>query len=1003
MLVPAMTGAQLADSVRASVRARVEHGWTPGMVVGVVDSSGSHFFSAGSTSMRGGNAVDEQTIFEIGSVTKLFTTLLLTAMASRGEVELDEPVSALLPDSVHVPQRDSVITLRMLALHRSGLPDLPPNWVSPDSANPYAAYDSVQLYAFLRDYSLPRAPGTRFVYSNLGSGLLGFALARHARMSYEELLRARVLEPLGLRRTGISRDSAALLRSARGHTESGETPDWQFDALAGAGALRSTAADLAVLLRAIIDRHSQVDSAIALTLPTTSRTALGWNVRRETGSTILYVGGRTGGFRSFIGVNLSARRGVVALTNSGMGVDDLGFHMLTRSTPLIVVRESITLPFDSLRSYVGEYASTAGQPVLVRLDGNQLVAQVGGLGHANIYPSKTDEFFARLANVQLAFTRDGTGRVSGLTLYVNGRGTAAQRNPVPPGVELIYSEPSAAWFEDAGVHGDLSADGRWLLLGDWRHRKVIDVRTGGETTLEAVAPTHGLDRLFGLLRVGTNRRALYGVRGEERGWFLEDAAGPVYTGLPPSASVAWSSDGRRLAYFIGSGDTLFVRTDGGERAVPVGRPAAPPIWAPDGSAVYVLVSNQDGAGALLRVRPDVGAVDTLRNGLYISTGVNRVAVSSRGDLLFLALADSTEPRPETRHDPTADRDLDIYALELGSGALRPFAQTRYDEFAPAIVNGHLYWTRNAYADAVVILRAGGGEPHTKIENAVLPSWGPQGRRLAFTHGGGGADGALSMDAAVVELDADGSPVGQSTPIVAGLHEDFTPAWSPDGSWIAYHSHRSTAPVPYYAGEGTTDDLYIRRPDAPMQTEIRLTDFGWEVGTADWSPDGRQLVFDSWERGGRPGVSKPWIATIDPATGGLLGVERLLLPKGIDNATMAAWSPAGDEIALDVRLGGERHELWMVRVDGSGAEKLFEFESRTYGGLDWTPDARAIVVSALTDGRMQLFRIDRATRQMEQLTRDAANLLHPKVSPDGRWIAASRLVRTKEIWRTEIPQ
>lgn len=430
MLVPARSCAQITDSVRASVRARVEYRWTPGIVIGVADSSGNQFFSAGTTSMRGGNAVDENTIFEIGSVTKLFTTLLLTAMASRGDINLDDPVSKLLPDAVRVPQRDSAISLRMLASHRSGLPDIPLNLAPADSANPYAEYDSVRLYAFLRDYSLPRSPGTRFVYSNLGSGLLGFALARQARMTYEDLLRARVLEPLALSRTGIKRDFAALQRSARGHTESAEAPDWQFDALAGAGALRSTAADLALLLRAILDRRSAIDSALALTLPTSAgMDALGWSIRRDSGSTVLYAGGRTGGFRSFIGVNLSERRAVVALTNSGMGVDDLGFHILTRSTPLMVVRKSITLPIDSLRAYVGEYASTAGQRVHVRLEGSQLVAQVIGLGHANVYPSKIDEFFPRLANVQVTFMRDSSGRVSALTLYVNGSGMPAERVP----------------------------------------------------------------------------------------------------------------------------------------------------------------------------------------------------------------------------------------------------------------------------------------------------------------------------------------------------------------------------------------------------------------------------------------------------------------------------------------------------------------------------------------------------------------------------------------------
>lgn len=301
----------------------------------------------------------------------------------------------------------------------------------------------------------------------------------------------------------------------------------------------------------------------------------------------------------------------------------------------------------------------------------------------------------------------------------------------------------------------------------------------------------------------------------------------------------------------------------------------------------------------------------------------------------------------------------------------------------------------------MLVPANGGEARTIVEDAILPSWSPDGRRIAFTYGLGGVDGALSSDAAVIDLPQEGHPSGPPVPIVTGFHEDFTPRWSPNGSWIAYHSHRSARPVSYYAGAGTTDDVYLRRPAAPMSEEIRLTDFGWEVGPADWSPDGRRLVFDSWERAGQPGVAKPWIAAIDPADGRLVSVERLRLPVGVDNATMPVWSPDGKEIAVVVHRGGERRELWVVYTDRPGGEKLLDFSSATYGGVHWTPDGRFIVYAALADGHMQLFRIERAGGEPQQLTHDAANLLHPRVSPDGRWIAATRIVRIKEVWRKEL--
>jgi Tol biopolymer transport system component len=235
-------------------------------------------------------------------------------------------------------------------------------------------------------------------------------------------------------------------------------------------------------------------------------------------------------------------------------------------------------------------------------------------------------------------------------------------------------------------------------------------------------------------------------------------------------------------------------------------------------------------------------------------------------------------------------------------------------------------------------------------------------------------------------------------MVVGFHEDFTPAWSPDGSWIAYHSHRSVDAAVSYAAEGSTDDIYLRRPGAPSAEEIRLTDFGFEVGMADWSPNGNKLVFDSWEQD-EPGWSKPWIATIDTASGRLLDVVRLPLPEGVRGTLFAVWNPVDESrIAFIEHGSGSQQALWVTNPEGSFAEKLLEFEGSTYGGLDWTPDGNTIVYSALVDGRMQLFSVRSAGGEPTVLTHDSASLLHPQVSPDGSWIAATRVVRVNELRR-----
>jgi CubicO group peptidase (beta-lactamase class C family) len=167
----------MSDDVEALVRQKFERGGCIGLIVGVMDEWRSRLYGYGSTSLVSRGTPDVDTLFEIGSVGKVFTVLLLADMVQRGEAELEEPVRRLLPALVSVPRfANSDITLLQLATHTSGLPRMPDNFRPRDPANPYADYTIEQMYDFLSSYRLLRMPGAEYEYSNLGAGLLGHAL-----------------------------------------------------------------------------------------------------------------------------------------------------------------------------------------------------------------------------------------------------------------------------------------------------------------------------------------------------------------------------------------------------------------------------------------------------------------------------------------------------------------------------------------------------------------------------------------------------------------------------------------------------------------------------------------------------------------------------------------------------------------------------------------------------------------------------------------------------------
>ena len=261
-------------------------------------------------------------MFEIGSITKTFTGLLLAQMVVRGELDLRDPVREFLPPGVAPRTNGFEISLLDLATHHSGLPRMPDNAGPDDQRESYTNYHASDLYAFLQRHGLRKPANTEFLYSNLGFMVLGAALANRAGTSYPELVRREITGPLGMKDTVISPSPEQRGRLLPGYGyDRRPTPAWDLDALASAGGIRSTAGDMLTYLEAQLHpatspfRAALMESHLLRDYVTgNGRIALAWAYDPDRG--VYEHDGATGGFTSFAFFNPRRDFAGVVLVNS---------------------------------------------------------------------------------------------------------------------------------------------------------------------------------------------------------------------------------------------------------------------------------------------------------------------------------------------------------------------------------------------------------------------------------------------------------------------------------------------------------------------------------------------------------------------------------------------------------------------------------------------------------------------------------------------------------------
>jgi CubicO group peptidase (beta-lactamase class C family) len=428
----------LADKVDPLAQRLIDDGNVVGMTIGIFRNGEKQILVYGETVKGSGEKPTGRTVYEIGSVTKAITGVLLADMVRRGELKLDAPLQSLLPSDVKLDVKDDEpITLEHVATHTSGLPRLPDNFAPADPMNPYADYTPELMYDFLREHKLRRSPG-EYEYSNLAMGLLGHELARAQGTTYEKLFVERIAKPLGMKDTRLALNDDQRKRLAKPYNGALKLDkNWDIPTLAGAGGLRSTAVDMLKFVEANLakdeeplmpsfelshEKRHTMDDGLAM--------GLGWHIARD--GITRWHNGMTGGYASWASVIPKLDIGVVVLSNTAtMKITELGEQVTQVACGMDVKppkrRTTVAVDEDTLKSYEGTYAITPDFALTVTVEDGKLMVQATNQEKFEVFAESPTEFFYKVVDAQLTFEPGKNGKAERVILHQNGLDQRAER------------------------------------------------------------------------------------------------------------------------------------------------------------------------------------------------------------------------------------------------------------------------------------------------------------------------------------------------------------------------------------------------------------------------------------------------------------------------------------------------------------------------------------------------------------------------------------------------
>lgn len=432
--------------IRTAAAPLVEKRVVDGLSIGYIEGKQHGTVHLGNSNPAG-NKPGDLTLYEIGSITKVFTALMLADEVVRGDLDLDAPAEVSNPAGLRLPSRDGrKIDWIDLTTHRAGLPRLPGNLRPADPTNPYRDYDSKMAAAFLNQYELPRQPGKSQKYSNLGASVLGYLVAQKAGKSYQELLRERIAEPLQMTDCTVSLNADQTKRLATPHRKYGSvTSPWTFADLPGAGGIHATIRDMTRFAQAQLTpptgklgdaielawkRHRDADAS-------GPAMGLGWMIAGD-GQTRWH-NGQTGGSHSAIFINRQLNCAVVVLCNTAVlkEVDQLAIRLIKKAAGQDVKpepdgtsgQEPGDLVIDAkLRArLVGRYQLAPNFIFTVRDRDGHLMVSITNQPTQEVFPDSPTRWSYRSVKATLEFKLGKTGPAKSLILHQNGIQQTARR------------------------------------------------------------------------------------------------------------------------------------------------------------------------------------------------------------------------------------------------------------------------------------------------------------------------------------------------------------------------------------------------------------------------------------------------------------------------------------------------------------------------------------------------------------------------------------------------